>query len=89
MQMIEISASRNFFRLSLRPVRAAIIHRHFAAQRVNPTNLRGELFYAAPSAVRDALVEHRMELVEYQEIAPSEELITSDQLREATQLTNG
>ncbi|MEC5201095.1 hypothetical protein RCH21_003351 [Arthrobacter sp. PL16] len=64
-----------------------MLHQHFADRRVNLVNLRREYFYATPSAVRDALIEHQVELVEYQEAAPAEEFSTSNELRKATQLT--
>jgi hypothetical protein len=63
-----------------------MLHQHFAAQRVNLVNLRREYFYASPAQVRDALVEHHVELVEYQEHAPAEEFTASRDLREAGQL---
>ena len=62
-----------------------MLHRHFAAQRVNLVNLRREYFYANPAQVRDALVEHNVELVEYQEEAPAEEFTASRDLRDAGQ----
>jgi hypothetical protein len=62
-----------------------MLHQHFAGQRVNLVNLRREYFYASPGAVRDALVEHHVELVEYQEKAPAEEFAASKDLREAGQ----
>ncbi|MFD0046578.1 DUF4041 domain-containing protein [Pseudarthrobacter scleromae] len=60
-----------------------MLHQHFAGQRVNLVNLRREYFYASPSDVKDALVEHHVELVEYQENAPAEEFAASKDLREA------
>ncbi len=60
-----------------------MLHQHFALQRVNLVNLRREYFYASPSDVKDALVEHHVELVEYQEKAPAEEFAASKDLREA------
>jgi hypothetical protein len=62
-----------------------MLHQNFAAQRVNLVNLRREYFYASPAEVRDALVEHHVELVEYQENAPAEEFAASKDLREAGQ----
>ncbi|WP_226758671.1 hypothetical protein [Arthrobacter sp. SO3] len=49
-------------------------------------NLRREYFYATPAAVKEALVEHHVELVEYQENAPAEEFEASKDLRETGQL---
>jgi hypothetical protein len=65
-----------------------MLHQYFADRRVNLVNLRREYFYATPSAVRVALIEHQVELVEYQEAAPAEEFSTSNELRKASQLTN-
>ncbi|TYD00603.1 DUF4041 domain-containing protein [Arthrobacter echini] len=64
-----------------------MLHQHFATQRVNLVNLRREYFYATPASVREALVEHQVELVEYQEAAPADEFSTSNELRKALQLT--
>lgn len=63
-----------------------MLHQHFAGQRVNLVNLRREYFYASPVAVKDALVEHHVELVEYQENAPAEEFAASRDLRGAREL---
>ena len=63
-----------------------MLHQHFAGQRVNLVNLRREYFYATPVAVKEALVEHHVELVEYQENAPAEEFTASKDLRETGQL---
>lgn len=63
-----------------------MLHQHFAGQRVNLVNLRREYFYATPAAVKGALVEHHVELVEYQENAPAEEFTASKDLRETGQL---
>jgi hypothetical protein len=63
-----------------------MLHQHFAAQRVNLVNLRREYFYATPAAVKHALVEHHVELVEYQENAPAEEFAASRDLRQTAQL---
>ncbi|WP_193313196.1 DUF4041 domain-containing protein [Arthrobacter koreensis] len=62
-----------------------MLHQHFAGQRVNLVNLRREYFYASPAQVREALVEHHVELVEYQEEAPAEEFTVSRELRDAGQ----
>ena len=62
-----------------------MLHQHFAAQRVNLVNLRREYFYASPAQVRDALLKHHVELVEYQEHAPAEEFTASRDLRQAKQ----
>lgn len=64
-----------------------MLHQHFASQRVNLVNLRREYFYASPADVRDALLEHHVELVEYQEHAPAEEFTASRDIREAGLLT--
>lgn len=64
-----------------------LLHQHFADQRVNLVNLRREYFYASPAQVRDALLEHHVELVEYQEHALAEEFTASRDLREAGRLT--
>ncbi|MHA7155352.1 DUF4041 domain-containing protein [Arthrobacter sp. TMN-50] len=61
----------------------SMLHRHFAAERVNLVNLRREYFYATPAQVKEALVEHSVELVEYREEAPAEEFTTSKDLRQA------
>ena len=50
-----------------------LLHQDFADQRVNLVNLRREYFYASPAQVRDALLEHHVEPVEYREQAPAEE----------------
>jgi hypothetical protein len=65
-----------------------MLHRHFAAQRVNLVNLRREYFYATPAAVKHALVQHHVELVEYQENAPAEEFAASRDLRETAQVAS-
>lgn len=58
-----------------------VLHRHFAKKRVNLINLRREYFYATPSEVRDALIEHHVEIVEYQEDASAEEFSLSKEMR--------
>lgn len=63
-----------------------MLHQHFAGQRVNLVNLRREYFYASPAAVKGALMEHHVELVEYQENAPAEEFAASKDLRAMVQL---
>lgn len=65
-----------------------MLHQHFADQRVNLVNLRREYFYASPADVRDALLEHHVEIVEYQEHAPAEEFTASRDIREATLLSS-
>lgn len=60
-----------------------MLHQHFAFQRVNLVNTRREYFCAFPSGVKDALVEHRVELVEYQGEPPAEEFAASKDLRAA------
>lgn len=60
----------------------AMLHRHFADQRVNRINLRREFFYATPSEVLDALREHKVALVEYRTDADAEEFRASQALRD-------
>ena len=62
-----------------------MLHQQFAPQRVNLVNLRREYFYATPIQVREALLEHHVELVEYQEDAPADEFSASKELRAANQ----
>lgn len=59
----------------------AMLHRHFADQRVNRINLRREFFYATPSEVLAALQEHKVALVEYRTDAEAEEFRASQALR--------
>lgn len=42
-----------------------ILHKHFAAQRVNRVNLRREFFYTNPHEVMEALKEHNIEVVHF------------------------
>lgn len=65
-----------------------MLHQYFAAQRVNLVNLRREYFYATPAAVKHVLVQHHVELVEYQENAPAEEFAASRDLRETAQVAS-
>ena len=58
-----------------------MLHQQFAPQRVNLVNLRREYFYTTPVQVREALLEHHVELVEYQEDAPANEFSISKELR--------
>jgi hypothetical protein len=48
----------------------AMLHRTFAAQRVNKVNLRREFFYTTPDEVLEVLKSHAVEIVEYT-IAPA------------------
>ncbi|GGG71427.1 hypothetical protein GCM10011374_40140 [Kocuria dechangensis] len=59
----------------------AMLHRHFAAQRVNRVNLRREYFYATPEDVRTALAEHDVEVVEFRTTADAEEFHLSEEIR--------
>lgn len=43
----------------------AMLHRTFAAERVNKVNLRREFFYVTPEQVLGALQEHSVEVIEY------------------------
>ncbi|GAA3055014.1 MULTISPECIES: DUF4041 domain-containing protein [Actinomycetes] len=43
------------------------LHRHFADRRVNLINMRREYFYATPGQVRDALVAHDVQVLEFHE----------------------
>lgn len=69
-----------------KPAGFARHYQHFAGQRVNLVNLRREYFCATPCAVKDALVEHHVELVEYQKSAPADEFTAFKDLRETAQL---
>ncbi|MFI7744758.1 DUF4041 domain-containing protein [Kocuria rhizosphaericola] len=60
-----------------------MLHRHFAAQRVNRVNMRREHFYATPEEVREVLAEHDVELVEFRIDADAEEFRLSEELRAA------
>ena len=43
----------------------AMLHREFAAQRLNKVNHRREFFRARPQEVLDALAEHKVSLLEF------------------------
>ena len=43
----------------------AMLHREFAAQRLNKVNHRREFFRARPQEVLDALTEHKVSLLEF------------------------
>jgi hypothetical protein len=62
----------------------AMLHRHFADQRVNRINLRREFFYATPGQVLDALREHKISVIEYRTDADAPEFRASLALREQT-----
>ena len=58
----------------------AMLHRHFADQRVNRVNLRREFFYATPAQVLDALREHNVAVVEYRTEAAADEFRASREI---------
>lgn len=43
------------------------LHRHFSDRRVNLINMRREYFYATPAEVKEALIERRVQVLEYHE----------------------
>ncbi|BBE22600.1 hypothetical protein MN0502_14830 [Arthrobacter sp. MN05-02] len=51
----------------------AMLHREFAAQRVNRVNLRREFFRVTPHQVLEVLREHRVEIVEFTEKPAADE----------------
>lgn len=60
----------------------ALLHQHFSSKRINRVNLRREFFRATPTEVLEVLREHKVETLEYQLEAASEEYrlsITSTQ----------
>jgi hypothetical protein len=59
----------------------AMLHRHFAEQRVNRINLRREFFYATPAEVLDALREYKIAVIEYRTAADAEQFRASEALR--------
>ena len=61
----------------------AMLHRHFANQRVNRINLRREFFYVTPAEVLDALREHNVAIVEYRTEAMADEFRASRELAAA------
>lgn len=61
----------------------AMLHRHFADQRVNRINLRREFFYATPAEVLEALREHNVAVVEYRTEAAADEFRASRELAAA------
>lgn len=61
----------------------AMLHRHFAEQRVNRINIRREFFYATPEQVLEVLREHNVALVEYTTEPAAEEFRASRELAAA------
>lgn len=61
----------------------ALLHRHFAEQRVNRVNNRREFFYCTPDDVLHALREHAVAVVEYRTTADADECRTSQRLAAA------
>lgn len=61
----------------------ALLHRHFAEQRVNRVNSRREFFYCTPDDVLHALREHDVAVVEYRTTADADEYRLSQRLAEA------
>lgn len=59
----------------------AMLHREFAAQRVNRVNLRREYFYCTPQHVLDKLREKNVNLVEYRTEVDPEEFRLSEAIR--------
>jgi hypothetical protein len=59
----------------------AMLHRRFAAERVNQVNLRREYFYTTPDAVLEVLHEENVEIVEYRVDADAEEFTQSQSIR--------
>lgn len=51
----------------------AMLHRTFAAERVNKVNFRREFFRVTPHQVLEVLKEHHVELVEFTELPTAEE----------------
>lgn len=63
----------------------AMLHRHFAEQRVNRINTRREFFYATPDQVLEVLQAHKVAIVEYRTDADADEYRASRELaRSAT-----
>ncbi|GAA1669423.1 chromosome segregation ATPase [Citricoccus zhacaiensis] len=63
------------------------LHEHFANKRVNLVNLRREYFYATPSEVKEALLEHHADheaqLLEFHESSNAPEFEASEEMRQA------
>ena len=57
------------------------LHKHFADVRVNLINMRREYFYATPAEVKEALVAHQVQVIEYHEQAEAVEFEASEQQR--------
>lgn len=57
------------------------LHREFADRRVNLVNMRREYFYTTPGAVKEALLAHDVQLLEYHEEAEAREYAASEGLR--------
>lgn len=62
------------------------LHKYFADKRVNLVNMRREYFYATPAEVREALLQHDVQLLEYHDEADSPEYLASEKLRTQTAL---
>ncbi|WP_421740689.1 DUF4041 domain-containing protein [Cellulomonas sp.] len=61
----------------------AMLHRTFAAQRVNRINTRREFFYATPAQVLEVLQAHKVSIVEYRTEADAQEFRISRELAAA------
>ncbi|GAB3184035.1 DUF4041 domain-containing protein [Nesterenkonia halophila] len=57
------------------------LHRQFADRRVNLVNMRREYFYTTPGAVKDVLLAHEVQLIEYHDEADALEYAASEGLR--------
>lgn len=57
------------------------LHRHFASVRVNLINRRREYFYARPIEVKEALIAHDVQVLEYHELAEAVEFEASESQR--------
>lgn len=55
----------------------AMLHREFAAQRLNKVNLRKEFFRIEPQAVLEALQQHNVAVLEFRTDAPAEDFRSS------------
>ncbi|HZK60320.1 MAG TPA: DUF4041 domain-containing protein [Cryobacterium sp.] len=61
----------------------AMLHRTFAAQRVNRINNRREFFYATPAQVLEVLQAHKVSIVEYRTEADADEFRISREMATA------
>ncbi|GAA1820369.1 DUF4041 domain-containing protein [Nesterenkonia flava] len=57
------------------------LHKHFADRRVNLINMRREYFYATPAEVKEALLAHDVQVLEYHEEAEAPEYLASQKMR--------